>query len=100
MSHPQVIVDANTVEDIVHVLKDSAQFPSPVCAVGSNHSTFPCGVADGGTLLRMKMNRILNIGPDTLTVEAGALHIDLAKELEGRKLQFYRAKGFWRQVTH
>ena len=47
VSHPQVIVDANTVEDIVCVLKDPAQFPSPVCAVGSNHSTSPCGVADG-----------------------------------------------------
>src|ERR1700730_6848556 len=89
VSHPSVIVDANSVDDIVRVLKDPAQFPSPVRAVGSNHSTSPCGVAEGGTLIRMKMNRILKIAGERLTVEAGALHIDLAKELERLNLQFY-----------
>ncbi len=89
VSHPKVIVDANSVDDIVAVLKDAAKYPAPVRAVGSNHSTSPCGVADGGTLIRMKMNRILDIGADTLTVEAGARHIDLARELEKRNLQFY-----------
>ncbi|MFZ0589913.1 MAG: FAD-binding oxidoreductase [Bryobacteraceae bacterium] len=89
VSHPKVIVDANTVDDIVAVMKDSVKYPSPVRAVGSNHSTAPCGVADGGTLIRMKMNRILDISSDTITVEAGALHIDMARQLEQRKLQFY-----------
>jgi len=89
VSHPQVIVDANSVDDIVAVMKNPAQYPSPVRAVGSNHSTTPCGTAEAGTLIRMKMNRILNIGPDTLTVEAGATHIVMAKELESRNLQFY-----------
>ena len=37
----------------------------------------------------MKMNRILDIGEDTITVEAGARHIDMARELEKRGLQFY-----------
>src|SRR5579864_7089844 len=89
VSHPRVVVDANSVDDIVRILKDSATYPSPVRAVGSNHSTAPCGVADGGTLIRMKMNRILNIGTDSLTVEADAIHIDLAKALEAKNLQFY-----------
>ena len=89
VSHPQVIVDANSVEDIVAVMKDPGKYPAPVRAVGSNHSTTPCGAAEGGTLVRMKMNRILNIGSGTLTVEAGATHLDMAKELEQRKLQFY-----------
>jgi len=51
VSHPQVVVDANSVDDIVRVLKDRRNYPSPVRAVGSNHSTSPCGVADGGTLI-------------------------------------------------
>ena len=89
VSHPQVIVDANSVEDSVAVMKDPGKYPAPVRAVGSNHSTTPCGAAEGGTLVRMKMNRILNIGSGTLTVEAGATHLDMAKELEQRKLQFY-----------
>ena len=72
VSHPAAVVDAHSVEDIVAVLRNPSKFPSPVRAVGSNHSTARCGVADGGTLIRMKMNRILDIGTDTVTVEAGA----------------------------
>jgi FAD/FMN-containing dehydrogenase len=89
VSHPSVIVDANSVDDIVAVMKDPAKYPAPVRAVGSNHSTAPCGVAEGGTLIRMKMNQILNIGTDTLTVQAGATHLQMAKALEAKNLQFY-----------
>jgi FAD/FMN-containing dehydrogenase len=88
-SHPAVIVDANSVDDIIAVLKDAAKYPSPVRAVGSNHSTTPCAVAEGGTVIRIKMNRILNVGADSVTVEAGALYIDIADELRNHNLQFY-----------
>ena len=89
VSHPSVIVDANSVDDIVAVIKDPVKYPSPVRAVGSNHSTAPCGAADGGTLIRMKMNRILSVGSDTMTVQAGAVHLEMAKALEAQSLQFY-----------
>ena len=89
VSHPQVVVDANSVGDIVSVMKEPLKYPAPVRAVGSNHSTSPCGTADGGTLIRMKMNRILSIGPEALVVEAGATHLTMAKALEAQKLQFF-----------
>jgi FAD/FMN-containing dehydrogenase len=89
VSHPSAIVEANSVDDIITVLKNPAQYPSPIRAVGSNHSTARCGVAEGGTLIKMKMSRVLNIGADTVTVEAGAIYIDIAKELEKHNLQFY-----------
>src|SRR5689334_16767355 len=90
VSHPKVVVEAHTVEDIVAVLKDPARYPSPVRAVGSNHSTSRCGAADGGTLIKMAgMNRVLDIQPDSVTVQAGAIYIDIAKELEKHHLQFY-----------
>ncbi len=89
VSHPAVVVEANSVDDVVRVLKDPATYPSPVRAIGSNHSTAACGVADGGTLIKMKMNRILNIGTDSVTVEADAIHLDMAKALEAKGLQFY-----------
>jgi hypothetical protein len=89
VSHPAVVVEANSVDDVVRVLKDPATYPSPVRAVGSNHSTAACGVADGGTLIQMKMNRILNTGTDSMTVEADAIHLDMAKALEAKGLQFY-----------
>jgi FAD/FMN-containing dehydrogenase len=98
ISHPAVIVDAYHVEDIVAVMKDPVKYPSPVRAIGSNHSNPPCGVADGGTLIRMKMNQILSIGQDTdgqptLTVQADAIQIDMAKYLEAHNLQFYVRGG-------
>jgi len=89
VSHPTVAVDANSIDDLVAILRDTSVYPSPVRVVGSNHSTTQCGVADGGTLVRMKMNRILAIGTDTLTVEAGAVHLDMAQALQVRNLQFY-----------
>jgi FAD/FMN-containing dehydrogenase len=90
ISHPRVVVEATSVDDIVKVLKDPVTYPSPVRAVGSNHSTAPVGVADGGTLIQMSgMNRILEIGKDTVTVQAGAILLDIAHELEKHGLQFY-----------
>ena len=64
-SNPAVVVEAASVDDIIAVLKDPTKYPSPVRAVGSNHSTSACGVADGGTLIQMsKMNAIVEIGSD------------------------------------
>ena len=78
-----VVADAASVDDIVAILKNPAQYPSPVRAVGSNHSTSPCGTADGGTLIRMaKMNAIISFTADTVTAQAGALYIDIAEELQ------------------
>ena len=90
VSHPKVVVDALSVDDIVKVLKDPVNYPSPVRAVGSNHSTAPVGTAEGGTLIRMSgMNRVLKIGADSVTVQAGAIALDVAHELERRGMQFY-----------
>src|SRR4051794_28843103 len=89
-THPAVIAEAATTDDVVRVIKDRAKYPSPLRAIGSFHSTADCGEANGGTILRMgKMNRILSVGRDTVTVEAGAIYIDIAKELEKQGMQFY-----------
>src|ERR671910_3094960 len=90
VSFPSVVTEAENVQDIIAIVQDTEKYPAPVRAVGSNHSTTPCGVADNGTVIVMRnMSRILNIGPDTVTAEAGALYIDLAKELQKHSLQFY-----------
>lgn len=90
VSHPQILVEARSKEDLIAILKDPAKYPPPVRAVGSNHSTSPCGAADGGTLVKMtNMNRILAMTGDSVTVEAGALYIDVAHELEKQNLQMY-----------
>jgi FAD/FMN-containing dehydrogenase len=88
-SHPQIVVDAFSVDDIRAILNDSVKYPSPVRVVGSNHSTTACGTAEGGTLMRMKMSRILEVTSDSVTVEGGAIYIDIADELRKHCLQFH-----------
>jgi hypothetical protein len=90
VSHPQVVVEANSTEQIIAILKDPVKYPSPVRAVGSNHSTAPCGIAEGGTLIKMaNMNKIVSITDQAVTAQAGAIYIDIAHELENHQLQFY-----------
>jgi FAD/FMN-containing dehydrogenase len=88
-SSPAAVVEATSVADIVDVLKRSRKYPSPVRAVGSNHSTTACGTADGGTVIAMKMNRIVALDEDSVTVEAGARYVDLATELARLGRQLY-----------
>lgn len=89
-SQPRVLVKPTKVEEIVEVLKNPDKYPSPVRAVGSVHSVTRCTVADGGTMIDMTgLNRIVQIGADTVTVQGGALYIDVAKELQKHNLQFY-----------
>ncbi|MBX2868853.1 MAG: SDR family NAD(P)-dependent oxidoreductase [Acidiferrobacterales bacterium] len=82
----------SSVEEICRIVKDSDQYPSPIRPAGSRHSTTHCGVADGGTLvITRKMDRVVEIDRDnlTVTVEAGALYIDVARKLREHGLQFY-----------
>ena len=90
ISHAQALAEVNSPDDVVNVLKNPGQYPSPIRAVGANHSTTPCAVVNGGTILKMSgMNKILDISNNTVTAEAGALYIDVAQALEKQKLQFY-----------
>jgi hypothetical protein len=90
VSHPNVVAQANSTDDVIAILKDPAKYPSPVRATGSGHSTTSCAAVEGGTLIEMSnMNRILNITADTVTAQAGALYIDIAQELEKLGLQFH-----------
>ena len=89
-SYPTVVVTPESVEDLVAVMKDKDRYPSPIRPVGSNHSTTQCGVADGGTLVVMKnLSKILAVGEDTVTAQAGALYIDVASHLEKAGKQFF-----------
>jgi len=80
------------VDDIIRIVKDPEQYPSPVRVKGSHHSTTRCIVADQGTVVDVtKLNKILDIdaASSTITMQAGVLHIDAARELERHGLQFY-----------
>ncbi|MDP1910849.1 MAG: FAD-binding oxidoreductase, partial [Hyphomicrobium sp.] len=87
---PAVVVRPRTIDDVVRVVSDATSYPSPVRAVGKLHSPAPCSADIGGTMLDMTgMTRILEVGHDFVTAEAGALYIDVAEELARHDKQFH-----------
>src|SRR5262249_2779661 len=79
---PAAVVRPQTIDGVVRVMTDKLRYPSPVRAVGKLHSPAPCSADDGGTMLDMTgMTRIVEIGEDFVTTEAGALYIDVAEGL-------------------
>lgn len=85
-----VVVEATSPEQIADIVRDPERYPAPVRAGGSHHSTTRCGVVDGGTLVLMRrMDRIVDICEETVTVQAGALYIDVAEALREHGMQFY-----------
>ena len=87
---PAVIARPETVDDIVEVLTNTKRFPAPVRPAGSRHSTARMNGDDGGTMIDMTgMNRILKIERDRVTVEAGAEHLRVSRELRQHGLQLH-----------
>jgi FAD binding domain len=90
VSYPCAEIEVHSVDEIRQILGDPERYPSPVRGLASRHSTTRCGEADGGTVVDVRgLNRILDIGADSVTAEPGALYIDVARELERRGLQFH-----------
>lgn len=90
--HADQYQKVESVDDIVQIVKNPDRFPSPVRAKGSHHSTTECIVAEEGTVIDVSgMDEIVEIDEEakTITMQAGVQHIDAAKELEKRGLQFY-----------
>ena len=80
------------VSDIVDVVKNREEYPSPVRALGSRHSNTKVMMADDGTVLDMRqMDRILGIDETKMTVtcEAGALYIDVSLHLQKHGYMHY-----------
>jgi FAD/FMN-containing dehydrogenase len=89
-SNPAVVVTPNSVEELQAIMRDRDTYPSPVRAVGSNHSTTRCAVAEGGTVVRMeRLSQILEVGEDSVTAQGGALYLDVATRLEAEGKQLF-----------
>lgn len=77
-------------QDIVHIVKDTTTFPSPVLAVGAMFSVTPILTNPGGTIVNMlAMNKVLKLdtAARSVTVQAGItlgdLHDYLADKVRG-----------------
>jgi hypothetical protein len=74
--------------DIVRVLTDSAQFPSPVRPVGTSSGNSRCISAPQGTQLDMTgMNEFISFGRNSVTVQAGMRLRDLSRKLSESDLE-------------
>lgn len=81
-SGPAAIAEPASPSEIIQVLRDPRRFPSPVRAVGAGTSMTRCTAAISGTLMMMsKMNRVLEITRETVTVQPGIRLAELAQIL-------------------
>jgi FAD binding domain/D-arabinono-1,4-lactone oxidase len=87
---PQKLVYPETVEEIQAILRDSANYPSPVRAVGSYHSLTPCASSDGTMIGMSRMTRVIDIDPvnGRFTAQAGLHYIDANHAMRAQNLQF------------
>jgi FAD/FMN-containing dehydrogenase len=88
-STPRALVHPETVEEIQAVLRDHARYPSPVRAMGSNHSLTPCASTAGTVVDMSRMTKVIEIDEvnHTITAQAGLQLVDASRALRERGLQ-------------
>ena len=75
-------VSPRSAEEIAEILTNPNKYPSPVRPVGSDSSITRCNETATGTLIDMtKLDKVLSIDKDTVTVQAGIRLRDLAEYL-------------------
>jgi len=68
-----------SIDEVIKVMTHPKKFPSPVRPVGSDSATTRVNRAQHGTVLDMtRMNRILKLGKESVTVQAGVRLHELA----------------------
>lgn len=87
---PQQFVRPKSVEELQAILRDRQTYPSPVRAMGSNHSLTPCAASTGTIVSMAGFTKIVKIDPvkKTLTAQAGLQLVDAAAALRKKNLQF------------
>jgi FAD/FMN-containing dehydrogenase len=90
VSTPQQHVHPKSVQELQEILRDRVKYPSPVRALGSNHSLTPCAVSTGTVVSMDGFTKIVKIdtAKKTLTAQAGLQLVDAAAALRKKGLQF------------
>jgi FAD/FMN-containing dehydrogenase len=88
--HPREFVRVRDVAHVQEVLRERDKYPGPVRAKGSFHSLTDCVSTDGTMIDMTGMNCVLNVDSNAMTVtaEAGAQLIDVARVLGKQNMQF------------
>jgi FAD/FMN-containing dehydrogenase len=87
---PKEHVHPKSVEELQAILRDTQKYPSPVRAMGSNHSLTPCAASTGTIVSMDGLKKIVKIDPAkmTITAQAGLQLVDAAAVLRKKNLQF------------
>ena len=87
---PKAHVHPKSVEELQDILRQPDRYPSPVRAMGSNHSLTPCAASTGTIIDMSGLKAIVKIDRTamTLTAQAGLQLVDAAAVLRKEKLQF------------
>lgn len=90
VTYPQKFVQVENIQEIQTIMKNTAEFPSPVRAMGSFHSLTDCASSCGTIIKMSRMNRIHSIDTKRMTIsaEAGVQLVDASKALRAMDLQF------------
>ena len=87
---PKAHVHPKSVEELQEILRQPDRYPSPVRAMGSNHSLTPCAASTGTIIDMSGLKAIVKIDQAamTLTAQAGLQLVDAAAALRKEELQF------------
>lgn len=69
-------------EDIISIISLAKKYQRKIRAVGSMHSLNPCCVTPDYLIALDRMNKVIDVGKDTCTVEAGIVIRSLCKHLD------------------
>jgi FAD/FMN-containing dehydrogenase len=80
---PQQHVHPKSVQELQEILRDRTKYPSPVRAMGSNHSLTPCAASTGTVVSMDGFTKIVKIdtAKKTLMAQAGLQLVDAAAAL-------------------
>ena len=70
-STPQAVAVPRNLEELIDVVKDTANYPSPLRVGGSFHSLNSCFVSEGTQILLKHFNQV-HVDPERMTVTVGA----------------------------
>src|SRR5918999_449486 len=70
-STPQVVAVPKNLEELIDVVRDTSNYPSPVRVGGSFHSLNACFVSEGTQILLSHFNQV-RVDPEQMTVTVGA----------------------------
>jgi FAD/FMN-containing dehydrogenase len=90
VTNPQQHVHPKSVQELQEILRNRTKYPSPVRAMGSNHSLTPCAASTGTVVSMDGFTKIVKIdtAKKTLTAQAGLQLVDAAAALRKKDLQF------------